>query len=333
MIIAKTLFRISFFGGGTDLECFFREYGGSVISTTIDKYSYVTVRHLPPFFEYRTHLTYSQVEYVNEYDEIRHPLIREAMRMHDMHEIRLTYDADLPSRSGLGTSSSFAVGMINAFCCLKGKYVDKKRLANEAIYLERVLCQEAGGWQDQIVAAYGGLNRIDFNVDGFEVKPIIINPVRKEQLNNNLLMFFTGFVRYSSEIQEANTVYSVDRARKMKEMITIVNEAETVFTDKGTDLDEIGRLLDYSWKLKRGVGKGISTSEIDDLYDKGIKAGALGGKLLGAGGGGFLLFYVQPEKQKSVMKAMEDLLYIPFKFETEGTTIVHYTPESYEQDD
>ena len=196
-----------------------------------------------------------------------------------------------------------------------------------------MLCQEAGGWQDQIVAAYGGLNRIDFNVDGFEVKPIIINPVRKEQLNNNLLMFFTGFVRYSSEIQEANTVYSVDRARKMKEMITIVNEAETVFTDKGTDLDEIGRLLDYSWKLKRGVGKGISTSEIDDLYDKGIKAGALGGKLLGAGGGGFLLFYVQPEKQKSVMKAMEDLLYIPFKFETEGTTIVHYTPESYEQDD
>ena len=197
MIITRTPFRMSFFGGGTDMPDYFRENNGSVISTTFDKYCYVTVRHLPRFFNHKSLLSYSKFEYVNTYDEIEHPAIRNAMKMLDMHEIRLTYEADLPARSGLGTSSSFAVGMLNAFYALKGKYADNKKLADEAIYLERELCQERGGWQDQIAAAFGGFNRINFNVDGYEVVPIIINPLRKQQLNKNLMMFFTCFTRFS----------------------------------------------------------------------------------------------------------------------------------------
>ncbi len=330
MIITKTPFRMSFFGGGTDMEEYFKENGGAVISTTFDKYCYVNVRHLPRFFEYSTELSYAKTERVCAVKDIQHPAIRNAMQMLDMHEIRLTYEADLPARSGLGTSSSFAVGMLNAFYALKGKYADKKKLADEAIYLERVLCNEAGGWQDQIAAAYGGLNRINFNADGYEVLPIIISPERKKQLNNNLMMFFTGFTRFSSEVQKANAADNRDKTAQLKEMCTLVDEAEKILTDKATDLNDFGRLLDHTWKLKRQTGAAVSTSNIDLLYDKGINAGALGGKLLGAGGGGFLLFYVEPEYQKALREAMSDLLYVPFEFENGGTRVIHYTPESYE---
>lgn len=331
MIITKTPFRMSFFGGGTDIESFFREHGGAVISTTFDKYCYVNVRHLPRFFDYTTHLTYSKQEYVNDVEEIKHPAIRNAMKMLDMHEIRLTYEADLPARSGLGTSSSFAVGMLNAFYCLKGKYADKKKLADEAIYLERELCREAGGWQDQIAASFGGMNRIQFNTDGtYEVRPIIIYPERKKQLNENLLMFFTGFTRVSSDMQKANTAGYKERIRQLQNMCGLVNEAGAVLEDKHGDLDDFGRLLDKTWRLKRQTGGAITTKFIDNLYEKGIAAGALGGKLLGAGGGGFLLFYVQPERRMSVMEAMKDLVYVPFCFEDGGTQVIHYTPESYE---
>ena len=330
MIITQTPFRMSFFGGGTDMENFFKEHGGAVLSTTFDKYCYVNVRHLPRFFDYSTELSYSKTERVTCIEDIQHPAIRNAMKMLDMHEIRLTYEADLPARSGLGTSSSFAVGMLNAFYALKGKYADKKKLADEAIYLERNLCQEAGGWQDQIAAAYGGLNRINFNDEGYEVLPIIISPERKKQLNNNLMMFFTGFVRFSSDVQKANAETSEEKIARLKEMLGLVDEAERILEDRSTDLDDFGRLLDHTWKLKRGTGKAVSTSAIDEFYEKGMNAGALGGKLLGAGGGGFLVFYVQPEKQAAVMEAMKDLLYIPFLFEEGGTRVVHYTPESYE---
>lgn len=330
MIITKTPFRMSFFGGGTDMEAFFKEYGGAVLSSTFDKYCYVTVRHLPRFFDYKTHLTYSRMEYANRYEDIEHPLIRNAMKMLDMHELRLTYDSDLPARSGLGTSSSFAVGMLNAFYCLKGKYIDKRRLADEAIYLERTLCKEAGGWQDQIAAAYGGLNRINFDSNSYEVLPIIISPERKERLQNNILLFFTGFVRLSSEIQKANAETRGDKTKKLIRMLDLVDQAESILVDKEKELDDFGRLLDETWRVKRQTGKAVSTDEIDLLYEKGLQAGALGGKLLGAGGGGFLIFYVQPEKQEAVKNAMRDLLYIPFEFETSGTQVVHYTPENYE---
>lgn len=330
MIITKTPFRMSFFGGGTDMEEFFREHGGAVLSTTFDKYVYVNVRHLPRFFDYATELSYSKIERVTDVEDINHPAIRNAMKMLDMHEIRLTYEADLPARSGLGTSSSFAVGMLNSFYALKGKYADKKKLSDDAIYLERVLCNEAGGWQDQIAAAYGGLNRINFNADGYEVLPIIISPERKKQLNDNLLMFFTGFTRFSSEVQIANAATKIDKTAQLKEMLSLVDDAEQVLVNKNADLNEFGRLLDHTWRLKRQTGAAVTTNSIDGLYEKGIKAGALGGKLLGAGGGGFLVFYVEPEYQGAVKEAMSDLLYVPFEFENGGTRVIHYTPESYE---
>lgn len=330
MIITKTPFRMSFFGGGTDMEDYFKENGGAVLSTTFDKYCYVNVRHLPRFFEYSTELSYSKTERVTDVASIQHPAIRNAMQMLDMHEIRLTYEADLPARSGLGTSSSFAVGMLNAFYALKGKYADKKKLADEAIYLERVLCNEAGGWQDQIAASFGGFNRINFNEDGYEVLPVIISPERKKQLNDNLMMFFTGFTRFSSDVQKANAQGKGDKKAQLKQMYQLVDEAERVLTDKEANLDEFGRLLDVTWRLKRQTGAAVSTNSIDGLYAKGMEAGALGGKLLGAGGGGFLVFYVQTEKQEAVRHAMKDLLYIPFKFEDGGTRVIHYTPENYE---
>lgn len=328
MIITKTPFRMSFFGGGTDMPEFFNEYGGSVISTTFDKYCYVNVRHLPPFFDYYTELMYSKTERVKRIEEIAHPAIRKAMEMLDMHDIRLTYEADLPARSGLGTSSSFAVGMLNAFYALKGKYSDKRKLANEAIHLERVLCQEAGGWQDQIAASFGGFNRIDFKDNKYEVSPIIISPDRKAKLDNNLMMFFTGFTRFSSDMQKASNKME-DKATQLKEMLSLVNEAEQVLTNNNKNLDEFGYLLDHTWKLKRQTGSKISSNSIDSYYNNAIEAGALGGKLLGAGGGGFLVFYVPEEKKESVKHAMKDLLYIPFHFEDDGTKVIHYTPETY----
>lgn len=330
MIITKTPFRMSFFGGGTDMETFFLEHGGAVLSSTFDKYCYITVRHLPRFFDYSTELSYSKTERVTSIEEIQHPAIRNAMKMLDMHEIRLTYEADLPARSGLGTSSSFAVGMLNAFYALKGKYADKKKLADKAIYLERVLCNEAGGWQDQIASSFGGFNRINFNTDGtYNVLPLIIHPDRKVQLNNNLMLFFTGFTRFSSEMQEINAVSCDNKIVLLKEMLQLVAEAEKVLTNQHSDLDEFGRLLHYTWKLKRQTGKAVSTESIDELYEKGLKAGALGGKILGAGGGGFLLFYVQPEKQAAVKEAMKNLLYVPFQFEDGGTRVIYYAPEQY----
>ena len=243
---------MSFFGGGTDIEDYFKENGGAILSTTFDKYCYVNVRHLPRFFGYSTELSYAKTERITDINDIQHPAIRNAMKMLDMQEIRLTYEADLPARSGLGTSSSFAVGMLNAFYALKGKYVDKKKLANEAIYLERVLCNEAGGWQDQIAAAYGGFNRINFNADGYEVLPVIISPERKKQLNDNLMMFFTGFTRFSSDIQKVNNVSGSEKKRaRLKKMYELVNEAEAILTNKDTDLDNFGRLLDVTWQLKK----------------------------------------------------------------------------------
>lgn len=328
MIITRTPFRMSFFGGGTDMPEFFEENGGSVISTTFDKYCYVNVRHLPRFFDYANELVYSKIERVGDPSELEHPAVRNAMKMLDMHELRITYEADLPARSGLGTSSSFAVGMLNAFHCLKGTYASKGRLAKEAIKLERELCAEAGGWQDQIAAAYGGFNRIDFSSEGFSVRPVVMGAERKRELESSLLLFFTGFTRFSSDVQRANR--PGDKMARLKEMLALVDEAEGVLTDKGKSLSEFGRLLDVTWKLKRGTGAGVSTDSIDELYARGMAAGAAGGKLLGAGGGGFLVFYAEPDAQASVREALSDLLYIPFEFEGDGAQVVYFDPEGYD---
>lgn len=328
MIITQTPFRMSFFGGGTDMESFFTKHGGSVISTTFDKYCYTTVRHLPRFFEYSTEVVYSKTERVTSIDAIMHPMVRNAMKMLNMHELRISYDADLPARSGLGTSSSFAVGLLNAFYCLKGKYISKKKLADDAIYLERSLCHEAGGWQDQIAAAFGGLNRINFNSTGYEVNPIIISNERKQRLDKNLFLYFTGFTRFSSEVQEANAV-DHQKVRQLEGMLALVDQAEDILQNKHADLDDFGRLLDETWLLKRHMGKAVTTDNIDELYARGLQAGALGGKLLGAGGGGFLLFYVPEDRQSEFKRAMTDLLYVPFCFEDGGTRVIQYVPEDY----
>lgn len=329
MIITKTPFRMSFFGGGTDLPDFFRENGGAVLSTTFDKYCYVTVRHLPPFFDYSSEICYARTERVTRVADIEHPAVRNAMAMLDMHELRLTYEADLPSRSGLGTSSSFAVGMLNAFYALKGKYADKKRLADDAIKLERELCREAGGWQDQIAAAFGGLNRINFDADGYTVDPVIISPERKSALEDSLMMFFTGFTRFSADVQATLRSSMRDKTAELREMLALVDVAENVLVDKSVALDDFGRLLDETWKLKRGISSSVSTDSIDGIYASARKAGALGGKLLGAGGGGFLVFYVPADRRDEVMRAMEGLMYVPFRFENGGTRVIHYTPETY----
>lgn len=329
MIITRTPFRMSFFGGGTDVKGFFEKYRGAVISTTFDKYCYITVRHLPRFFSYATEIVYAKTERVNSIEDIQHPVVRNAMKMLNMHELRISYDADLPARSGLGTSSSFAVGLLNALYCLEGKYVSKKELADRAIYLERVLCREAGGWQDQIAASFGGLNRIDFNEDGYRVRPIIISKERKHQLNKNLFLYFTGFTRFSSEMQKLNQTGCKNQEEHLKAMLDLVDQAEDTLSNSDVDLDDFGRLLNETWELKKETGKAVTNENIDELYARGIKNGALGGKLLGAGGGGFLLFYVPGTNQSVFKKAMSDLLYVPFCFEDEGTRVIQYVPEDY----
>lgn len=329
MIISRTPFRISFFGGGTDYREFYEEYGGSVLSTTFDKYCYVTARHLPRFFDYKYQINYSRIERVVDLDNILHPAVRETLKYLDMREMFVGYDADLPARSGLGSSSSFVVGMLNAFYAIKGKYIDKKRLAKEAVHIERALCNESGGIQDQIAASYGGFNRIDFREDDFSVQSVVMDFERKKNLDDNLMLFFTGFSRISSEIAIEQKKATHNKIKELKEMLSLVDEAERVLINKKSDLSEFGKLLDYSWKLKRGITSKITTNEIDNIYSSAIKAGALGGKLLGAGGGGFILFYVEKDKQKKVKEALSGLLNVPFNFENEGTKIMYYMPEDY----
>jgi D-glycero-alpha-D-manno-heptose-7-phosphate kinase len=285
---------------------------------------------LPRFFDYTTEVIYTKTERVSSLDDLEHPMVRNAMKMLDMHELHIAYDADLPARTGLGTSSTFAVGLLNAFYCLKGKFVTKEQLAKDAIHLERDLCGEAGGWQDQIAASYGGLNRIDFDGDHFTVKPLMVPVARKNALDKNLLLFFTGFTRFSAEIQKETVASLGEREKYLEEMLSLVDEAENILVDRERDLDDFGRLLDKEWQLKRNIGSTITNDGIDALYAKGIAAGALGGKLLGAGGGGFLLFYVTKDKQPAVREALKDLMEVPFRFEKDGTTVIHYAPEVFD---
>lgn len=320
MIITKTPFRMSFFGGGSDIPEFFNMKSGAVLSTTIDKYCYTTVRDLPPFFEYRSEISYSQIERVQRIEEIKHPAVRNAMVMLGMDRIRLTYEADLPARTGLGTSSSFAVGLLNALHTLKKEKVSKKQLAEEAIFLERNLCKESGGWQDQVAASYGGLNKIIFENGSFIVQPLMISRYRIETLNKSLMLFFTGFTRLSSQIQK--DIDFSQKIRELDEIRDLVDESVKILTNEDCNLKKFGQLLDLTWQLKRGLGNNVSNESIDLLYDRAKKAGAIGGKLLGAGGGGFLLLFVEPAYQKSVKEALGSLLCVPFSFENYGTQVI-----------
>lgn len=336
MIISKTPFRISFFGGGTDFPDFFNEYGGKVISTTIDKYCYVNVRRLPEFFEYKDEIIYSKIEQVKDIEEIDHPMVKNCLRLTDTRNIKVYYDADLPARTGLGTSSSFAVGLLNCLLRIKndeifkdinsidGRYKYKAKLADLAIHVERNMCGEAGGIQDQIAASFGNLNLISFGKEynnNYHVKNIPLTFDEKSNFNENLMMFFTGISRNSFEIQ-AKTQSTLDKNfDKLKEMNKLVDTACTYLYDK--DFDEFGKLLDYTWKLKRGLSQGISNDTIDEIYREAIDCGAYGGKLLGAGGGGFMLFYIKREHQDKLRGRLKNLLEIPFKFDEDGSKIIY----------
>ncbi len=313
---------MSFFGGGTDFPEFFNEYSGAVISTTFDKYCHVNVRHLPELFDYKSYLAYAQIEKVNSVDEIKHPAIRNAMKWLNLERIALNYDADLPSKTGLGTSSAFSVGLLNAFYTMQGVSKTKRELADDAIYLERILCEEDGGIQDQIAASFGGFNRIDFSREGYTVKPVDFSDERKNELNDNLLLFFTGLSRFSFQIQKTTKKMLGKRTLELIKIRDMVDIAEKILTDENRSLDEFGALLNETWQLKRSISSEISTDAIDSVYIKAMNAGALGGKLLGAGGGGCLLFYVPKEKQESVRNALSDLHEVKFRFENEGTKII-----------
>jgi D-glycero-alpha-D-manno-heptose-7-phosphate kinase len=271
-------------------------------------------------------LVYSKIERTDSVDDIVHPLIREAMKWRDMHALRVTYEGDLPAKTGLGTSSSFAVGMLLAFESLKGKFINKYKLAQDAIFLERSLCNESGGVQDQIAASFGGFNRINFSGNGFTVNPIIFSEHRKAELSKNLMLFFTGFSRFSCDIQKVHQSSLKEKKQQLLEILSLVDEAESILTGKG-NLTEFGKLLDESWELKRGINKFVSSDSIDAIYNAAMKAGAVGGKLLGAGGGGFLLFYVETEKQCMVRQSLRELKEIPFEFEDSGAKVLYYVPE------
>ena len=329
MIITQSPFRISFFGGGTDYKPFFEAHGGSVLSTTFDKYVYTTIRKLPPFFDYHTQVKYARTESVRKTEEVEHPLVRNCMLHTGIHNLSVIYDADLPARSGLGSSSSFAVGLLQALYAMDGKYIGKEKLAKEAIYVERNLCGESGGWQDQIAASFGGLNRIDFDEQGFSVRAIVVSKERKRQLESRLLMFFTGMSRLSSEIAKEQVAVMESKTAELLEMKNLVYEAEKILCSQ-CDIEEFGKLLDHSWRLKRGLTSKVSNVYIDEIYRKGIENGAIGGKLLGAGGGGFMMFFVHPERQKAFREALSDLLNIPISFENEGAKVVHYTHGTHE---
>jgi D-glycero-alpha-D-manno-heptose-7-phosphate kinase len=329
MIITSTPLRISFFGGGTDYPVWYRQYGGSVLSTTIDKSCFITCRWLPPFFEYHSRISYTKVENVGQNNVIQHPSVRACLQFLGIDDgIEIHHIADLPARSGLGTSSAFTVGLLLGLYALKNQMRDKCALAAEAIHVEQELLREAVGAQDQVSAAYGGFNRINFDTDGsIEVRRILASPNRLAELEQNLALYFTGFSRFASEIAQEQLKMTPHKKQELDTMLQLVDEAEAIIASPDRPLNEFGRLLHESWKIKRTLTQKISNASIDEIYEAGLSAGALGGKLLGAGGGGFMLFFVPPERREALRTRLKKLLCIPFAFSNRGSHVVVYEPE------
>lgn len=328
MIITSTPLRISFFGGGTDYPVWYREHGGSVLSTAINKRCYITVRNLPPFFEHHSRVSYSVVESVVKNDRIQHPSVRECLRFMGMEEgVEIHHVADLPARTGLGTSSAFTVGLLLGLYGLKEKMRDKHGLATDAIHVEQDLIEEAVGSQDQVSAAYGGFNRINFNSDGSIEVRRVLGQERLSELEQNLALFFTGFSRTASEIACEQMKITPHKKNELNMIHQLTNEAEAIVTDPKRSLDDFGRLMHESWQIKRTLTNKISNANIDEIYEAGLQGGALGGKLLGAGGGGFMLFYVPPERRKELRAKLKNLLCVPFGFSNKGSHVVVYEPE------
>ena len=328
MIISRTPFRVSFFGGGTDYPAWFQEHGGAVLATTIDKYCYISVRVLPPFFSHRFRLVYSIVENVTEISEIQHPAARAVLQWNGNQDgLEIHHDGDLPARSGLGTSSSFTVGLINAVKALEGRLVSKEELARDAIHIEQCVLREPVGSQDQISAAFGGFNRITFSPDGsFDLQPVILPRERQAELQSHLMLFFSGISRFSSEVAKTKIDNIARRSTELQAMYQTVDQAIAILRSPATPIEEFGALLHEAWSLKKRLSDQVSTQSIDDIYDTARRAGATGGKILGAGGGGFVLFFVAPERQSAVRDALKELIHVPFKLENAGSRIVLYSP-------
>jgi len=323
MIISRTPFRISFFGGGTDYPAWYLNHGGAVLATTIDKYCYLTCRYLPPFFEHRIRVVYSKIENCQTIDEIEHPAVREVLRYLGIDRgVEIHHDGDLPARSGMGSSSSFTVGLLHALYALKGHMPGKQQLAAESIYIEQELLKETVGSQDQILAAYGGFNHITFLTNGeFSVRPITIAPERIKELNSHLVLFYTGIKRTASNIAESYVNGIESRKRQLRIMGDLIEESICILNN-GQDLSGFGELLHEAWQIKRSLSAKVSNSYVDEIYDQAISAGAIGGKLTGAGGGGFLLLFVPLSRQSQVREALAKLIYVPFKFEFSGSQII-----------
>jgi len=334
MVITSTPLRISFFGGGTDYPVWYREHGGAVLSTTIDKSCFITCRWLPPFFEYHSRISYTKVENVNTNTSIQHPSVRACLQYLGISEgVEVHHIADLPARTGLGTSSAFTVGLLHGLYALRDQMRDKHSLALEAIKVEQEILKEAVGAQDQVSAAYGGFNRINFGTDGSDdVNRILTSGDRVAELEGNLALYFTGFSRIASEIAQEQLRQTPHRTQELNTMRDLVDEAEAIITDPNRPIGDFGRLLHESWSIKRTLTQRITNPAIDEIYEAGLSAGALGGKLLGAGGGGFMLFFVPPERREALRMRLKNLLCIPFKFSNRGSHVVVYEPEKlYDQ--
>ena len=327
MIITRTPLRVSFFGGGTDYPAWFQEHGGAVLATTIDKYLYLHCRYLPPFFDFRSRIVWSKIEQVQEPSEIAHPAIRGVLEWMKIAEgVEIHHHGDLPARTGLGSSSSFSVGLLHALHALRGELVSKRKLAEEAIFVEQQVLCETVGVQDQIQSAFGGFNRIDIRTDGsFEVSPLVVRAERLAGLQKHLLLLYTGLSRHASEIAAEQVATIGSKTAELHAMRAMVDEGERILVGNG-ELRDFGRLLDESWKLKRALSSKIAPPFVNEIYDTARQAGADGGKLLGAGGGGFMLIFVQPARRAAVLKALSKLLPVPFQFERSGTQIVLYEP-------
>jgi D-glycero-alpha-D-manno-heptose-7-phosphate kinase len=334
MVITSTPLRISFFGGGTDYPVWYRQYGGAVLSTAIDKRCYITCRRLPPFFEFHSRISYSKVENVRANDAIEHPSVRNCLQYLGIeHGVEIHHVADLPARTGLGTSSAFTVGLLLGLYALQERMRDKHALAADAIHVEQELVREAVGAQDQISAAYGGFNRIDFQTDGaIEVKRVLAAPSRFAELEQHLALYFTGFSRTASEIAQEQIRMTPQRKQELDAMLQMVDEAEAIIGTPGRSLHEFGHLLHQGWQIKRSLTQKITNANIDEIYEAGLSAGALGGKLLGAGGGGFMLFFVPPERKRALRERLKKLLCVPFGFSNKGSHVVVHEPEEVYDD-
>jgi D-glycero-alpha-D-manno-heptose-7-phosphate kinase len=327
LIITRTPFRISFFGGGTDYPVYYKEHGGAVLSTTINKYCYITCRYLPPFFDHKFRIRYTSKEETQHIEEIRHPSVRECLRFLEIDKgIEMVHSGDIPAMSGIGSSSSFTVGFLNALYALQGKMVTKRKLAFDAIHVEQILIGEHVGSQDQVAAAFGGFNKIEFDGrEGIYVKPVTIDMKKMKCLQDRMLFYFTGFPRFASDIANEQIKKTSQNLKELHAMKEMVDEAISILDASVERLDDFGRLLHEAWQLKKTLSAKISNGQIDHIYNTALRAGALGGKVCGAGGGGFILLFVPPEKIERVKEALNDFLLVPFRFENLGSHVIFYS--------